>query len=82
MTEYGDRYYTFRKGFQRVTDSVNRIPDRVPIYAQICELIPGVMNATADTIYRDPELLAIGTFTICEKYGIDVPVVDLDTYMP
>jgi uroporphyrinogen-III decarboxylase len=43
-------------------------------------MIPGAMGATTDQTYRDPELLAIGTFTICEKYGIDVPVVELDTY--
>lgn len=63
-----------------MADAADGIPDRVPVYAQICELIPVVMNATADKIYRDPEMLAIGTFTICEKYGIDVPIVDLDTY--
>jgi uroporphyrinogen-III decarboxylase len=80
MTEWGDRYYKFQEGFRRVADAADGIPDRVPVYAQICELIPVVMNETADKIYRDPELLTIGTFTICEKYGIDVPVVDLDTY--
>lgn len=33
------KYYHFQKGFQMVADAAKGIPDRVPIYAQICETL-------------------------------------------
>ncbi len=55
-------------------------PDQVPIFAQICELLPREMKTSAREIFHDAKLLNIGTFNICDRYDIDVPTVDLDTY--
>ncbi len=80
MTDYNGKYFKFQEAFQWVADAAKGIPRRVPIYAQLCELIPGEMGKKATQVFQDPELLNVGTFTICEKYGIDVPSVDFDTY--
>ncbi len=80
MADYGKQYYSFQEGFKLVAQAAKGIPDRVPIYAQLCEMIPLEMGVSAEKIFHDPELLTIGSFKICEKYGIDVPVVDLDSY--
>ena len=78
--DYKDKYYKFQEAFQWVSDATNGIPKRVPIYAQLCELIPGEMGKSSRQVFQDPELLNVGTFTVCEKYGIDVPSVDFDCY--
>ncbi len=78
--DYKDKYYKFQEAFQWVSDVINGIPKRVPIYAQLCELIPGEMGKSSRQVFQDPELLNVGTFTVCEKYGIDVPSVDFDCY--
>ena len=80
MDNYGDKYYSFQEGFRLVEQAAQGIPDRVPIYAQLCEMIPEEMGGSAEKIFHDPELITIGSFKICERYGIDVPVVDLDAY--
>jgi len=74
------KYYHFQKGFQRVADAATGNADRVPVYAQICELLPREMKVSAKEIFHNAKLLNIGTFDICDRYGIDVPSVDLDTY--
>jgi uroporphyrinogen-III decarboxylase len=74
------KYYKFQEGFKWVTDAAHGIPKRVPIYAQLCEMIPKEMGKRAREVFQDPELLNIGTFTVCEKYGIDVPTVSFDSY--
>ena len=76
----GKKYYHFQKGFQRVADVTTGTSDRVSVYAQICELLPGEMNISAKEIFHDAKLLNIGTFDICDRYGIDIPSVELDTY--
>ncbi len=73
-------YYHFQKGYKRAADTVTGTADRVPVYAQICELLPKEMNLSAQEIFHDAKLLNIGTLDICDKYGIDIPTVDLDTY--
>ncbi len=80
MMNLEPKYYKFQEAFKWVADASHGIPKRVPIYAQLCELIPGEMKKSAREVFHNPELLNVGTFTICEKYGIDVPSVDLDTY--
>ena len=80
MDDYGKKYYSFQEGFKLVEQAAEGIPNRVPIYAQICEIIPLEMGVSLEKIFHDPELITIGTFKICERYGIDVPVVDLDSY--
>ena len=74
------KYYHFQKGFQRVADAATGTPDRVPVYAQICELLPLEMNISAREIFRNADLLAVGILDVCAKYGIDVPTVDFDCY--
>lgn len=73
-------YYHFQKGFQRVAAAAEGKADQVPVYAQICELLPRETRTSARQIFHDAELLNVGTFDICDRYGIDVPSVDLDTY--
>jgi len=73
-------YYHFQKGFKRAADTVTGTADRVPVSAQICELLPCEMKVSAKEIFHDAKLLNIGTFNICDKYGIDIPIVELDTY--
>ncbi len=80
MTDYKEKYFKFQEAFQWVLDAANGTPKRVPIYAQLCELIPGELGKSAREVFQDPELLNVGTFTVCEKYGIDVPSVDFDCY--
>jgi uroporphyrinogen-III decarboxylase len=80
MTDHGQKYYHFQKGFQRVADAATGIPDRVPLYAQVCELLPHEMNVSAKEIFHNAELLTIGTLDVCAKHGIDVPSVDFDVY--
>jgi len=74
------KYSKFQEAFTWVADAACGIPKRVPVYAQLCELIPGEVGQSAREVFQDPELLNMGIFTVCEKYGIDVPIVDLDTY--
>jgi len=73
-------YDHFQKGFKRAADAALGKADQVPVYAQICELLPREMKVSARQIFHDATLLNIGTFDICDRYGIDVPSVDLDTY--
>jgi uroporphyrinogen-III decarboxylase len=80
MKDYKEKYFKFQEAFQWVTDADKGIPKRVPIYAQLCELIPEETGKSARQVFQDPELLNVGTFTICEKYGIDVPTVEFDVY--
>ncbi len=75
-----EKYFKFQEAFKWVEDASHGMPKRVPIYAQLCELIPGEMGKSAREVFQDPELLNIGTFTVCEKYGVDVPSVDFDCY--
>ena len=74
------KYYKFQEAFKWVEDASHGIPKRVPIYAQLCELIPGEMKKSAREVFQDPELLNKGIFAICEKYGIDIPTMDFDCY--
>ena len=74
------KYYKFQEAFKWAADTAHGIPKRVPIYAQTCELIPEEMGKSAREVFRDPELLNIGTFAVCEKYGIDIPIMEFDTY--
>lgn len=80
MKDYGEKYYFFQEGFKRAAMASKGIPDRVPLYGQICELITQETGIPASKIFRDPELLVTGSYNICEKYGIDVPVAAFDTY--
>ncbi len=80
MNDYNKKYYVFQEGFNLVAQAAEGIPDRVPIYAQLCEMLPQEMGVSAEKIFHDPELITIGSFKVCERYGIDVPVVDLDSY--
>lgn len=80
MADYNGRYFKFQEGFQWAADAAKGVPARIPIYAQLCESIPKEMGKSAAQVFQDPELLNVGTFTLCEKYGIDVPSVDFDTY--
>ena len=55
-------------------------PDRVPVCAQMHEFAMKEVGANAREFYTTPELLAISTLAIQEKYGVDVPVLDYDVY--
>jgi hypothetical protein len=70
----------FEDGFKWVAQAGTGIPDRVPTYAQLCELLTEELGEPSDKIFHDPKLLAEGTFKVCDRYGIDVPSVDFDTY--
>lgn len=74
------QYYKFQEAFKWAAEAAHGIPRRVPIYAQSCELIPMEIGKSAREVFQDPELLNIGTFTVCEKYGIDIPIMEFDTY--
>jgi uroporphyrinogen-III decarboxylase len=74
------KYYKFQEGFKLAADAAHGIPKRVPISAQLCELIPAETGKSAREVFQDPELFNDGTFTLCEKYGFDVPVLDFDAY--
>jgi len=63
-----------------VVDAATAIPDRVPVYAQICELLPWKMNVSARELFHNAELLTRGTLDLCTRHGIDVPSVGFDTY--
>ncbi len=74
------KYYHFKQGFQRVADAATGTPDRVPVYAQICEIVPKEMGVSAKKLYHNPELLTTGILDVCDMYNIDVPTVDFDCY--
>jgi uroporphyrinogen-III decarboxylase len=80
MTNQDSKYSTFQKGYKMAADAMNGKAERVPIFAQIGELMPAESGKSATSIFRDPELLSVSSFEICKKYGIDVPVVAFDTY--
>ena len=75
-----DKYSYVREGYQQVEKAAVGYPDRVPLYAQICELLPQELNISAKTLYLDPEHLATGAFDVCKKYGITAPSIDFDCY--
>ncbi|MBT3175446.1 uroporphyrinogen decarboxylase family protein [Desulfobacula sp.] len=74
------KYFKFQEAFKWVEEATHGVPKRVPIYAQLCELIPGEMKKSARDVFHDPVLLNEGIFTTCEKYNIDIPSMDVDTY--
>ena len=70
-------FTSFREGAQRFQKAMAGIPDRVPVCAQMHEFAMQEIGATARDFYTNPEILVAGTLEIQEKYGIDVPVLDL-----
>jgi uroporphyrinogen-III decarboxylase len=74
------KYGYIQEGYQRVEKAAKGYPDRVPLYAQLCERLPMELGVSAKTLFHDPELLTTGTFDVFRKYGIDVPSVDFDCY--
>ena len=74
------RFFHFQEGARRVAAAASGTPDRVPIYAQVCERLPFELGRSAKQVFQDPDLLALGTLKTCEKYGIDALSVDWDTY--
>ena len=80
MDSTEDKYAYIRDGYLQVKKAAVGYPDRVPLYAQICELLPQELNISAKTLYHDPEHLATGAFDVCKKYGITAPSVDFDCY--
>lgn len=74
------KYSYIQEAYQRVAKAAKGYPDRVPLYAQICERLPLELGVSAKTLFHTPELLTTGTFDVCRKYGIDVPSVDFDCY--
>lgn len=57
-----DMVVSIRKGFQRAIDAAGGTPDRVPVYAQLCERLPQELGVSAKKLFHDPEALTIGTF--------------------
>lgn len=80
INPYQTEYSSFQKGDRRFEAAMNGIPDRVPVGAQMHEFVRKELGVTAKEFYTTPRILAIGTLEIMEKYGIDVPILDYDTY--
>ena len=70
----------FQESSRRYTQAMTGAPDRVPVYAQMHEFVLHELNADPRQFYTDPELLVRGTLEVMEAYGIDVPVLDYDSY--
>jgi len=52
-------------------------PDRVPVCAQLHEFAMMEIGVDAKEFYTNAAMLAKGTLEIQQRYGIDVPVLDL-----
>ena len=79
-TKRDEEFFSFKEGFALAAEAAAGIPERVPIFAQLHELIPQELGVPAGELYRSAELLVRGTFKVCGRYGVDVPSVDYDTY--
>ena len=75
-------YRTFQTGAKLLDDALakDRMPERVPVYAQLHEFAMQELGVTAREFYTTPELLIYGALETTEKYGIDVPYADYDVY--
>ncbi|MCP4694254.1 MAG: hypothetical protein GY859_39840 [Desulfobacterales bacterium] len=74
------KFFHFQKGFARAAEAAAGISDRTPLFAQVCELLPGEMNVSAREIFHNAELLTEGTLEVCTRLGVDAPTVDFDVY--
>jgi uroporphyrinogen-III decarboxylase len=77
--EYKD-YSGFQKGAARLEAAMNGIPDRVPVYAQVHELVVKELGVSAKEFYTTPGLLVPGTLEITARCGVDVACIDYDVY--
>jgi uroporphyrinogen decarboxylase len=75
-----NHYFSFQEGVHRMEAAMSGIPDRVPVCAQIHELVMKELGIDATTFYTQPDYLPAGTLEILQKYGIDVPFLDYDAY--
>jgi len=80
MESTEDKYAYIREGYLQVGKAAVGYPDRIPLYAQVCERLPQELNISAKTLFHSPEHIVTGVFDLCKKYGIDVPTVDFDCY--
>ena len=80
MIDFKDDYSSFQEGSNRMETTMNGIPDRVPVCAQLHEFVMKELGVNAKQFYTTPDFLPAGTLEIMEKYGIDVPFLDYDVY--
>jgi len=80
MVTFRDDYSSFQEGVKRFEAAMQGVPDRVPVITQMHEFAMKELGISAREFYTTPEILAVGTLAIQEKYGIDVPVLDYDVY--
>jgi len=73
-------YSFFQEGAKRFEIAMSGVPDRVPVYAQMHEFVMKELDVNAKKFYTTAEILVTSTLEICEKYGIDVALVDFDVY--
>ena len=78
--EFKDQYFSFQEGQARMDAALNGIPDRVPVSAQIHQLVRKELDINATEFYATPAYLPAGTLEVMEKYGIDFPYLDYDVY--
>ena len=78
--KFKESYASFQEGLRRFEDAMAGTADRVPIVSQMHEFAMKELGIPAREFYTTPELLAVGTLEVQEKYGIDVPVLDYDVY--